>query len=72
MVKAHHPDQQRLDRDAEERRRRGATFRELAHEWLVYLERERAPSHRLSLTTDGWSPNPANHIAAAKDDHLGY
>jgi integrase len=53
LVKAHHTDQQRLDRDAEERRRRGATFRELAHEWLVYLEREKGAKPS-TLIDYGW------------------
>lgn len=34
-------DQTRIEHDAEERRVRGVTFRELVHEWLVYLEREK-------------------------------
>lgn len=41
LVQAHHVEQQRDEQDAKERRRRGITFRELAHEWLVYLEREK-------------------------------
>jgi integrase len=41
LVRSHHDDQAKLERDAEERRRRGVTFRELAREWLVYLEREK-------------------------------
>jgi hypothetical protein len=41
LVREHHAEQQRVERDAEERRRRGVTFRELVHEWLVYLECEK-------------------------------
>jgi integrase len=41
LVRAHDEEQRRLEADAEERRRRGVTFRELADEWLLYLEREK-------------------------------
>jgi integrase len=41
LVREHHVEQMRLETDAAERRRRGMTFRELAHEWLVYLEHEK-------------------------------
>lgn len=41
LVRAHHAEQSRMEQTAEERRRRGITFRELAAEWLVYLEREK-------------------------------
>jgi integrase len=41
LVEEHHADQVRLEQDAEERRRRGATFRDLVRQWLVYLEREK-------------------------------
>lgn len=41
LVADHHVEQQRLEQDAEERRKRGVTFRELTQEWLVYLEREK-------------------------------
>jgi integrase len=41
LVRAHHAEQTRLEHDAEERRRRGVTFRELAAEWLAYLEHEK-------------------------------
>lgn len=41
LIEAHDDDQRRLEVDAEERRRRGVTFRELADEWIVYLEREK-------------------------------
>lgn len=39
MIAEHDADQTRLERDAEERRRRGATLREVAAEWLEHLER---------------------------------
>jgi hypothetical protein len=41
LVQGHHLEQERVEHDAEERRRRGVTFRELVHEWLVYLQREK-------------------------------
>jgi integrase len=41
LVGAHHAEQTQLEQDAEEQRRRGVTFRELAREWIVYLEREK-------------------------------
>jgi len=41
LVRTHDAEQAALEAEAEERRRRGVTFRELAHDWLVYLEREK-------------------------------
>ena len=41
LVRAHHTEQTRLEQDAEERRRRGVTFREVAAQWLEQLEHER-------------------------------
>ncbi len=41
LVRVHDTEQTQLEADAAERRRRGVTFRELASEWLVYLEREK-------------------------------
>jgi integrase len=41
LVRAHDEEQQSAEADAEERRRRGVTFRVLAAEWIVYLEREK-------------------------------
>ncbi|HET8978032.1 MAG TPA: tyrosine-type recombinase/integrase [Solirubrobacteraceae bacterium] len=41
VVAEHHRDQITLEQDEEERRRRGATFRALIADWLVYLEREK-------------------------------
>lgn len=41
LVREHDAEQTRLEFDADERRRRGVTFRELAAEWLVYLEHEK-------------------------------
>ncbi len=38
LVREHHAEQTLLERDAEERRRRGVTFRELAAEYLRWLE----------------------------------
>ncbi|MBV9165605.1 MAG: tyrosine-type recombinase/integrase [Solirubrobacterales bacterium] len=53
LVREHHAQQTRLEHDAEERRRQGVTFRELAHEWLGFLEREKGvkPS---TLGDYGW------------------
>lgn len=39
LITEHNAEQTRLERDAEERRRRGATVREVAAEWLEHLER---------------------------------
>jgi integrase len=41
LVRDHDAEQTRLEADAEERRRRGVTFRELAAEWIEYLEHEK-------------------------------
>lgn len=41
LVAEHDAEQTRLEADAEERRRRGVTFRELAGEWMEYLEHEK-------------------------------
>jgi integrase len=41
LVAAHDQEQREAEADAEERRRRGVTFRDLAGEWIVYLEREK-------------------------------
>ena len=38
LVREHDAEQTLLERDADERRRRGVTFRELAHEYLEWLE----------------------------------
>jgi integrase len=41
LVREHDAEQTRLEADAEQRRRRGVTFRELAGEWMEYLELEK-------------------------------
>ncbi len=41
LVFSHDEELCRLEADAEQRRRRGVSFRELAAEWIVYLEREK-------------------------------
>ena len=41
LVHDHDAEQSRLESDAEERRRRGVTFRDLASEWMEYLEHEK-------------------------------
>jgi len=41
LIEAHDEEQRRLEADADERRRRGVSFRELAADWIVYLEREK-------------------------------
>ena len=41
LVREHHAEQLLLEGSAEERRRRGVLFRELAHEWFGYLEHEK-------------------------------
>jgi integrase len=59
IVREHDAEQTLLERDAEERRRRGITFRELAAEYLEWLERIQGakPStlrdHRLLLAEPG-------------------
>lgn len=50
LVRAHDKEERRLEAEADERRRRGVTFRELATEWIVYLEREKGA--RLSTLRD--------------------
>lgn len=41
LIGQYEVEQTRIEQDAEERRVHGVTFRELVHEWLVYLEREK-------------------------------
>ncbi|MBV9047927.1 MAG: hypothetical protein JOY58_06640, partial [Solirubrobacterales bacterium] len=59
LVREHDAEQTLLERDAEERRRRGVTFRELAADYLDWLERVKGakPStlrdHRLLLAEPG-------------------
>jgi integrase len=53
LVREHHVEQERVERDARERRRRGVTFRELVQEWLVYLEREKGAKPS-TLIDYGW------------------
>jgi integrase len=59
LVREHDADQTLLERDAKERRRRGVTFRELAGEYLEWLEQVKGakPStlrdHRLLLAEPG-------------------
>jgi integrase len=53
LVQEHHVDQARVEQDLEERRRRGITFRELTHEWLTHLERERGAKPS-TLVDYGW------------------
>jgi integrase len=59
LVREHDADQSVLERDADERRRRGITFRELAGEYLEWLEQVKGakPStlrdHRLLLAEPG-------------------
>jgi hypothetical protein len=59
LVREHDPEETLLERDAEERRRRGVTFRELAAEYLEWLEhvQDAKPStlrdHRLLLAEPG-------------------
>jgi len=59
LVREHDAEQTLLERDAEERRRRGVTFRELAAEYLGWLEhvKDAKPStlldHRLLLAEPG-------------------
>lgn len=41
LIASHDTEQRQLEADADERRRRGVTFRELANEWIVYLGSEK-------------------------------
>ena len=41
LVRSHHAEQIEFEADERERRRRGLAFRELAHDWLQYLEHEK-------------------------------
>ena len=41
LISSHDEEQRRLEADADERRRRGVNFRELASDWIVYLQREK-------------------------------
>lgn len=66
LVREHHAEQTRLEQDADERRRRGLTFRELAHDWLSYLRTEKgAKPSTLSdykwLLAEPGSPHPRGH-----------
>jgi integrase len=53
LVRRHHAEHVELEADERERRRRGLTFRELAQDWLEYLEHEKdvKPS---TLRDYGW------------------
>jgi integrase len=53
LVREHDEDQNRLEEEAEERCRRGITFRELTAEWLVFLEREKGAKPS-TLIDYGW------------------
>jgi hypothetical protein len=57
LVREHHEEQTLLERDAEERRRRGVSFRELATDYLHWLEDVKGPSHRRCATTARCWPN---------------
>ena len=53
LARDHHEEQTLLEREADERRRRGVTFRELVGEWLVFLEREKGAKPS-TLIDYGW------------------
>lgn len=53
LIREHDAEQTLLERDADERRRRGVTFRELAAEWLSYLEHEKGAKPS-TLRDYGW------------------
>jgi integrase len=53
VVQEHHVEQERAEQDAEELRRRGITFRELVHEWLEHLQREKGAKPS-TLSDYGW------------------
>ena len=67
LVREHDAEQTLLEQDADERRRRGVTFRELARDYLAWLEDIKGEgSHRHCATTAPNSPNPVRLTAAAK------
>lgn len=53
LVQEHHDEQTVAEREGAERQRRGVTFRQLVHEWLVYLEREKG-ARPSTLIDYGW------------------
>ena len=80
LVREHHAERELLDRDIEETRRRGVTFRELAHAYLRWLEQVKGakPStlrdYRSMLAEPGipyrrGTRRTAGRIMAAVGDH---
>ncbi len=65
LMREHDEAQTLLERDAEERRRRGVTFRELAREYLRWLENVKSAKPQHSGTTGACSPSPARATDAA-------
>lgn len=72
LVRKHHEEQSLVEGDAEERRRRGVTFRELAHEYLDWLEhvRDAKPStlvgHRSLLAEVGQSRRRGRRVSEGR------
>ena len=65
LVREHDAEQTLLERDAEERRRRGVTFRELAGEYLRWLEEVKGAKPRLCGTIAASWPSRDSPTAAA-------
>jgi len=74
LAREHDAEQTLLERDAEERRRRGVTFRELAGEYLRWLEDVKGakPStlrdHRSLLAEPGQVPRE-RHLSRSDHGH---
>lgn len=72
LVREHDAEQTRLEADAEERRRRGVTFRELATEWMEYLEHEKGAKPS-TLRDYGWllaEPDQAHRRGSGRSPGL--
>jgi hypothetical protein len=52
LITEHDREQTRLERDADERHRRGVTFREVAAEWLEHVERVKGAGSLLAREAD--------------------
>jgi hypothetical protein len=72
LVSDHDAEQTRLEADAEERRRRGVTFRELATEWTEYLEHEKGAKPSTLRTIAGCWPSQAKRIGVVRVARQGY
>jgi len=71
LIRAHHEEQTLLERDAAERRRRGVTVRELASEYLHWLEDVKGakPSTLRDHRSLAWSGLPSAQRRLSRFDH---